>query len=29
MTKTPSRSICLFGTEEPVEAPIILKAGPL
>lgn len=29
MTKTPSRSVCLFGTEEPVEAPIILKAGPL
>lgn len=29
MTKTPSRLVCLFGTEEPVEAPIILKAGPL
>ena len=29
MTKTPSRSVCLFGTEEPFEVPIILKAGPL
>ena len=26
---TPSRSIKLFGTEEPVSEPVALKAGPL
>ena len=29
MVLEPSRAICLFGTEEPVEQPRILKAGPL
>lgn len=29
MTEKPPRAVCLFGTEEPVEAPTILKAGPL
>ena len=29
MTALPSLSVRLFGTEEPVEAPRLLKAGPL
>ena len=27
--KAPSRAICLFGTDEPVEPPRIVKAGAL
>ena len=29
MTQDPSRSIRLFGTEEPVTPPRLLSAGPL
>jgi hypothetical protein len=29
MSTAPSRSVALFGTEEPVEPPLVLTAGPL
>ena len=29
MAINPSREICLFGTDEKVESPRLLKAGPL
>jgi hypothetical protein len=29
MAEIPSLAICLYGTEEPVEPPVVLTAGPL
>ena len=29
MTSAPSRAVMLFGTEEPVTPPRLLRAGPL
>ena len=29
MVEIPSLAVCLYGTDEPVEPPVVLTAGPL
>ena len=29
MAESPSLAVCLYGTEQAVEPPVVLQAGPL